>query len=54
MKLLVLALYAQFRVSAGNENLWATVMAYAIDPIIRGDLTLLLAYTHFVDGLVTT
>ena len=28
MKLLVLASYAQFGVSAGRKNVWATVMAY--------------------------
>jgi len=53
MKILVLASYAQFGVSAESKSIWATVMAYVIDPYIRGDLNLLLAYTLIVDGLVT-
>jgi len=48
MKILVLASYAQFGVSAESKSTWATAMACVIDPIIRGDLNLLLAYTHFM------
>jgi len=43
MKILVLASYAQFGVSAESKNFWATVMAYVTDPNFRGDLNLLLA-----------
>ena len=46
MKILVLASYAQFGVSAESKSIWATAMACAIDPSIRGDLNLLLAYTR--------
>ena len=35
MKLVVLASYAQFGVSAGRNDYWALVMAYDPDPIIR-------------------
>lgn len=34
VKLLVLALYAQFRVSAGRKTTWAAVMAYDTDPTV--------------------
>ena len=40
MKLLVLAWYAQYWVGAGRKSLWATIMAYSIDPLTCGDLTL--------------
>lgn len=33
VKLLVLAFYAQFRVSAGRLGYWALVMAYDSDPV---------------------
>ena len=46
VKPLVLASYAQFGVSAESKSIWATAMACVIDPNVRGDLNLLLAYTR--------
>lgn len=40
VKLLVLASYAQFGVSAGSLDNWAIVMAYGNRPNYRGDLIL--------------
>ena len=40
VKPVVLASYAQFGVSAGGIEYWATVMAYETRPNIHGDLTL--------------
>ena len=49
VKLLVLASYAQFGVSAGRKNYWATAMACAIDPRFGRPKLVIYLYTK-VDG----